>query len=75
MKQNESGDSSGLPGTTGSTLFGSLFGQRARSSTKSELVMLLKPTIIRTESDWERDAADLQQRLQNLEPVAVATPR
>jgi len=75
MKQNESGDSSGLPGTTGSSVLGSLFGQRARSSTKSELVMLLKPTIIRGESDWERDAADLQQRMQNLEPVAVATPR
>ncbi|HEY4957360.1 MAG TPA: secretin N-terminal domain-containing protein, partial [Caldimonas sp.] len=75
MKQRESGDASGLPGTTGSTVLGSLFGQRARSSTKSELVMLLKPTIIRSESDWERDAADLQQRMLSLEPVAAATPR
>jgi len=75
MKQRESGDSSGLPGTTGSSVLGSLFGQRARSSTKSELVMLLKPTIIRNEGDWERDAADLQQRMLSLEPVAVATPR
>jgi MSHA biogenesis protein MshL len=75
MKQRESGDSSGLPGTTGSSVLGSLFGQRARSSTKSELVMLLKPTIIRSEGDWERDAADLQQRLLTLEPVAAATPR
>jgi MSHA biogenesis protein MshL len=75
MKQRESGDSSGLPGTTGSSVLGSLFGQRARSSTKSELVMLLKPTIIRSEGDWEHDAADLQQRLLSLEPVAAATPR
>ncbi|HEV7577375.1 MAG TPA: secretin N-terminal domain-containing protein [Caldimonas sp.] len=73
MKQRESADSSGLPGTTGSSVFGSLFGQRARSSTKSELVMLLKPTIIRGEGDWEKDAADLQRRLQSLEPVAAAS--
>ena len=73
MKQRESGDASGLPGTTGSSVLGTLFGQRARSSTKSELVMLLKPTIIRGESDWQRDVADVQQRLRSLEPVAAAT--
>ncbi|MEO8310579.1 MAG: secretin N-terminal domain-containing protein [Caldimonas sp.] len=75
MKQRESGDASGLPGTTGSAVLGTLFGQRARSSTKSELVMLLKPTIIRGAGDWERDAADLQQRMQGLEPLASAASR
>ena len=76
MKQRQSADASGLPGTVDSTILGSLFGQRARSSTKSELVMLLKPTIIRSEGDWERDAADLQERMRGLEPVAaVATSR
>ena len=74
MKQRESGDASGLPGTTGSML-GTLFGQRGRSSIKSELVMLLKPTIIRGEGDWERDATDLQQRMLSLEPVAAASAR
>jgi len=74
MKQRESGDASGLPGTTGSML-GTLFGQRARSSVKSELVMLLKPTIIRGEGDWEKDAGDLQQRMLSLEPVAAAAAR
>lgn len=74
MKQRESGDASGLPGTTGSVL-GALFGQRSRSSVKSELVMLLKPTIIRGEGDWERDAADVHQRLLSLEPLAGAAAR
>ncbi len=75
MRQRESGDASGLPGTTGSPLLGPLFGQRGRSSTKSELVMLLRPTIIHGESDWQRDASEMQQRIQGLDPIAAAATR
>jgi MSHA biogenesis protein MshL len=45
---------SGVPGTTSSSNpIGFLFGNRANSGRKKELVVLIKPSIIRTAQDWE----------------------
>ena len=74
MKQQSSGNTSGLPGATDQPLLGALFGQRARSNSKSELVMLIKPTILRGESGWQNDAADVEQRLRSYAPVAAVEP-
>jgi len=71
MKQQQSSSASGLPGTT-DTPFGALFGQKNRSGSKSELVILLKPTIIRGERGWQADTADVQQRLDSYNPRAAA---
>jgi MSHA biogenesis protein MshL len=73
MKQQQTTDNSGLPGTVDSPL-GAVVGQRSRSSVKSELVMLLKPTIIRGESGWQNDLAEVQDRLRGYEPVVAAPP-
>jgi len=62
MKQQQSTSASGLPGST-DTALGGLFGTKSRSGVKSELVILLKPTIIRNERSWQADAADTQERL------------
>jgi MSHA biogenesis protein MshL len=65
MKQSQSSSSSGLPGASQQPVVGALFGQKNTSSIKSELVILLKPTIIRGERGWQADAADVQDRLQS----------
>ena len=44
---------SGLPGSTDSTFFSNLLGNKMNSGRKKELVVLIKPTIIRTAEDWE----------------------
>ena len=62
MKQEQSTTSSGLPGTTDS-IVGGLLGTKSRSGKKSELVILLKPTIIRNDRSWQADAAETQERL------------
>ncbi len=62
MKQQQANAASGLPGTTDSVL-GTAVGMRSKSGMKSELVILLKPTIIRSERTWQADAADTQDRL------------
>lgn len=62
MKQQQSSGASGLPGTTDSAL-GAIVGMRNRSGAKSELVILLKPTIIRNERSWQADAAATHERL------------
>ena len=69
MRQRQVGDRSQLPGT-GESAAGGLFGQRSRSFTKSELVILIKPTVIREDEDWRRDLVDAQVRLQEFAPPA-----
>jgi MSHA biogenesis protein MshL len=65
MSQSNTVDRSGLPGTTGSDA-GSLFGQRGRSSQKRELVILLKPTLIRDEKAWSRDIDATAERIEKM---------
>ena len=43
---------SGVPGTTGST-YAALFGNKTTANTKREVIVLIKPTIIRGPADWD----------------------
>lgn len=54
MQQSASRSASGVPGTTGEgNPFGVLLGNRASAARKKEIVVLIKPTIIRSPQDWE----------------------
>jgi MSHA biogenesis protein MshL len=75
MKQQQSANQSGLPGALDQPVVGSLFGQKSRAGSKSELVILLKPTIIRGERGWQPDAADVQERLGGYAAPATAATR
>ena len=68
MRQQQSHNASGLPGATGNPLLGTVLGSRATSHSKSELVMLLKPTIIRDGNGRQQEAAEIEQRLGLFEP-------
>jgi MSHA biogenesis protein MshL len=72
MKQSQLADASGLPGSTGSSGIGLLFGARESYRRKSELVVLIKPTIIRNESSWKDDLVETQTRIQQLDPRTAA---
>lgn len=63
MKQRQTKDKSQLPGLGDAPVVGNLFGQRSTSYSKSELVILIKPTIIRGESSWEPDLLETRRRL------------
>lgn len=67
MKQEQSSDRSGLPGASGSGL-GLLFSQRGSLLKKRELVILIKPTVIRNESSWKDDLLETQARIEQLDP-------
>jgi MSHA biogenesis protein MshL len=54
MQQSASRSASGVPGSTADgNPFGFLLGNRANVARKKEIVVLIKPTIIRTPQDWE----------------------
>lgn len=75
MKQEQGVSSNGLPGTTSSGGLGLLFGGRSNYNNKSELVILIKPTIIRNESSWKDDLVETQQRLLEYDPRRSPAPR
>jgi len=64
MQLQSSRQASGLPGTADVPFWSSILGNKVNSGRKKELVVLIKPTIIRNADDWEaqtrrtRDALD-----------------
>ena len=64
MKQSQANSSSGLPGTADSPIFGNLFGSRNRQLSKSELVILLKVTLIKGDTAWQQQAQEVNERVQ-----------
>jgi MSHA biogenesis protein MshL len=68
MRQESTSDTSQVPGIGDQPGIGALFRQRGRTNAKSELVILLKPTIVHSDRDWQRDLADTRDRIQTLEP-------
>ncbi len=73
MKQQQINTNSGLPGTSESAFLGSIFGSRNRALNKSELVILLKTTVIKGEAAWQQQGQEVTDRIQNMrrpEPAA-----
>ncbi len=59
--------SSGLPGSSDSAFFGTLFGNRANTGRKKEVVVLIKPTVIRTAQDWETQTRRTRAALDDMD--------
>jgi MSHA biogenesis protein MshL len=53
MQVESSRSNSGLPGSQGMGIFSSLFSNKANTGRKKEVIVLIKPTIIRSAADWE----------------------
>jgi len=69
MRQQSSNSRSQVPGVGNAPGVGDLFRQRDQSSTKSELVILLKPTIIHSDRNWQEDLTQTRDRIR-----AMGTP-
>lgn len=59
--------SSGLPGSQDSSVFSSIFGNQANSGRKKEVVVLIKPSIIRTAQDWEAQTSRTRAALDDMD--------
>ena len=65
MRQTTLNDQSGLPG-----LPKTLFGQTSKSTNKSELVILLKPTVVDSDHVWSDDITRSRDRINNISDPA-----
>jgi len=63
MKESSARDSGGVPGLSSMPWIGALFGSKRRSVLKSELVILLKPTVIEGDASWRQDILDTKERI------------
>ncbi|MBC7456519.1 MAG: secretin N-terminal domain-containing protein [Massilia sp.] len=71
MRQSSSADTSQLPGAASVPLLGALFRNKSRVNQKRELVVLIKPTIVQADGNWNEDLLDTRSRMQQLDPRRV----
>jgi MSHA biogenesis protein MshL len=74
MRQESLSVDSQVPGLGDVPGLGLLFQQRNRRATKSEIVILLKPTIVHSDRNWQQDLTDTRERLRVLQPGAGPAP-
>ena len=67
--------SSGLPGTSEIPLLSQLLGNRANTGRKKEVVVLIKPTIIRTAQDWEAQTLRTRAVLDDMDTARARVVR
>ncbi len=73
MSQERREERSAVPGLGGMPVLGGLFRQTSTVMRKRELVILLKPTVIRTDGPWpEADPHQPESRLQPWRPDAIS---
>ena len=70
MRQEKNSGTAQLPGTSG--FFANVLGQRSAGTSKRELVILLKPTIINNDGDWVQDIKEVQGRMRAYSPAPPA---
>ncbi|KQQ40332.1 general secretion pathway protein GspD [Duganella sp. Leaf126] len=68
MRQSTTSDRSGVPGIGGLPVVGALFRSSEEVVQKRELVVLIKPTVIESTSDWNHDLLDSSRRIKALDP-------
>lgn len=66
MQLQSSRQASGLPGTTDVPFWSSILGNKVNSGRKRELVVLIKPTIIRNADDWEAQTRRTREALDDM---------
>lgn len=72
MRQQSVSDNSQVPGLGDAPGIGNLFRQRDNRNVKSELVILLKPTIIHSDRNWQDDLSRTRDRIREM---GAAEPR
>jgi MSHA biogenesis protein MshL len=66
MRQQYTDDASQVPGLGSEKGLGKLFRQNNRKLVKSELVILIKPTVIHSDESWQKNILESQQRVQEM---------
>lgn len=69
MRESTQRNRSGVPGASNLPVVGNAFRSTANSARKSELVILLKPTVIQSDATWQQDLEQVRGRIQAMDKV------
>ncbi len=72
MTESSRNGRSAIPGLGAAPVAGALFRKGEQASSKRELVILIKPTVVKMESDWADDIAATGKRIQSMREPAAA---
>jgi MSHA biogenesis protein MshL len=75
MRQESLSTDSQVPALGDIPGLGLLFQQRNRRTTKSEVVILLKPTIVHSDRNWQQDLSETRERIRALQPAPATQPQ
>ena len=75
MQIESSRKASGLPGTSEVPFWSSVLGNKVNSGRKKELVVLIKPTIIRSAEDWEAQTRRTRAALDDMDATRARVIR
>ena len=75
MQVESSRKASGLPGTADVPFWSSILGNKVNSGRKKELVVLIKPTIIRSAEDWEAQTRRTRAALDDMDATRARVVR
>jgi MSHA biogenesis protein MshL len=67
MQQSESIEDSKVPGAGDVPIAGHLFKRKERSLKKSELVFLIRPTVVKSDADWREDLSRAETRIEEMQ--------
>ncbi|MBC7701682.1 pilus (MSHA type) biogenesis protein MshL [Aquabacterium sp.] len=67
MQMESNRSRSGMPGSGANQVTSTLFGNRIETSRKKEVVVLIKPTIIRSTEDWQATAVQAREAMDRLD--------
>ena len=67
--------SAGVPGLSRLPIIGGLFGTKSQSNRRSEVIVLLTPTIVRNPEEARRLTDEYGSRFRALEPIRAANPQ
>jgi MSHA biogenesis protein MshL len=74
MKVELNAGRSGIPGLSDAPVIGGAFRNSSTDTIKRELVILIKPTIIESEKNWEQDIQDSRGRMQGMGDERRSSP-
>jgi MSHA biogenesis protein MshL len=69
MQNSTANDNAGVPGISEVPFLGNFFGQKRKSNTRSELVILLKPVVVNSNQTWSSYIGQSKQRIEKLQQV------
>ena len=75
MREESINQRSQVPGLGDAAGLGSLFRQRGVVSKKSELVILIKPTIVQGDRNWQQDLTETRDRIRAIQPQVPQFPQ